>query len=130
VLVAAALCRRSGRILLTRRRPDQPMPGLWELPGGKVEEGEAPVDALQREMGEELGVNVRVGRPYDVVHHRYERFDLLMIVYRCRLLGTPRPLQVAASRWVEPRRLPGYKCLPADGALLRRLSRLRGASRT
>jgi 8-oxo-dGTP diphosphatase len=119
----AALCRRAGRILLTRRRSDQVMPRCWELPGGKVEPGEAPDAALRRELREELGVESRVGRAWDVVFYRYPTFDLLMIVYRCRILGEPRALEVADVRWVEPRRLGGYKCLPADEELQRRLSR-------
>ena len=121
-LVVAGLCRRAGRILLTRRRADQPMPLLWELPGGKIEEGEDPRDALRREIGEELGVRARVGRPADVIFFRYRDFDLLMMVFACRVFGEPRPLEVAAVRWVEPGRLAEYKCLPADRALLRRLA--------
>ena len=69
-LVVAALCRDdAGRILVTQRRADQPMPLKWEFPGGKVEPGEAPVDALAREMREELGCDARVGRIDDVVFH-------------------------------------------------------------
>ena len=124
-LVAAALCRRGGLVLLSRRRADQPLPLLWELPGGKVEPGEAPEEALRREMDEELGVAVRVGRPIDVVFHRYRAFDLILVVYRCRLRGEPRPRAVADVRWVEPARLAEYKCPPADAVLWRRLSRRR-----
>jgi len=121
-LVVAGLCRRAGRILLTRRRADQPMPLLWELPGGKIEAGEAPREALRREIAEELGVRARVGRPVDVIFHPYRDFDLMMMVFSCRVFGEPRPLQVAAVRWVEPAGLAGYKCLPADRALMRRLA--------
>jgi 8-oxo-dGTP diphosphatase len=123
-LVVAALVRDgSGRILLSRRREDQPMPLLWEFPGGKVEEGEAPTDALAREIEEELGCRAEVGRVDDVVFHRYPEFDLYMLVYRCRLIGEPRPVEVAELAWVAPADLENYEVLPADIPLCKRLSR-------
>lgn len=123
-LVVAALCRDGeDRVLLTQRRADQPMPLLWELPGGKVEPGEAPVDALARELAEELGCGARVGRIDDVVFHAYADFDLYMLVYACALVGTPRPLEVAQLAWVPPAELLRYPVLPADVALVERLAR-------
>jgi 8-oxo-dGTP diphosphatase len=122
-LVVAALCTDAeGRILLTQRRHDQPMPLLWEFPGGKVEPGEAPVDALAREIREELGCDARVGRIDDVVFHAYADFDLYMLVYTCALVGEPRPVEVAQLRWVPPVELTSYEVLPADVALVRRLA--------
>jgi 8-oxo-dGTP diphosphatase len=123
-LVVAALVRAGdGRVLLTQRRADQPMPLLWELPGGKVEPGEAPVDALAREIREELGCAARVGRIDEVVFHAYAEFDLYMLVYRCELLGEPRAVEVAQLAWVPPAELPSYPVLPADVTLVERLAR-------
>jgi 8-oxo-dGTP diphosphatase len=122
-LVVAALVRRDGRVLMSRRRADQPMPLLWEFPGGKIEAGEAPEAALAREVREELGCELRVGRIHEVVFHAYADFDLYMLVYRCEIAsGTPAAVQVAEVAWVEAARLPELELLPADYPLARALA--------
>jgi 8-oxo-dGTP diphosphatase len=122
-LVVAALVREEGRILMSRRRPDQAMPNLWEFPGGKVEPGEHPEAALVRELREELGCSVAIDRVEEVVFHAYPDFDLYMLVYASRITGgRPRAIQVAAIEWVEPARLPSLDLLPADYPLARKLA--------
>jgi 8-oxo-dGTP diphosphatase len=122
-LVVAALVRDGARVLVSRRRADQPMPLLWEFPGGKVEPGEDPVVALAREVREELGCAVRVGRIHEVVFHAYDAFDLVMLVYACEIVeGAPRAVQVAEVAWVEAARLPELELLPADYPLARALA--------
>jgi 8-oxo-dGTP diphosphatase len=123
VLVVAALVRDQGRILMSRRRADQSFPLCWEFPGGKVDPGEAPEQALVREIREELGCQVQVGRIFDVVFHPYDDFDLLMLVYQCALVGgVPAPVQVAAVEWFDPRDIPALSLPPADHPLARRLA--------
>ena len=114
-LVVAALVRDRTRVLVSRRRADQAMPLLWEFPGGKIEPGEAPEAALAREVREELGCEIRVGRIFEVVFHAYADFDLYMLVYACEITaGTPEPREVAEVAWVEAARLPELDLLPAD----------------
>jgi 8-oxo-dGTP diphosphatase len=123
VLVVAALIERDGRVLMSRRRADQSLPLCWEFPGGKIEPGESPEQALAREIQEELGCDVQVGTIYDVVFYAYEAFDLYMLVYRCDVIaGTPHARQVDALDWVEKARIPSLKLPPADVPLAARLA--------
>jgi 8-oxo-dGTP diphosphatase len=96
----------------------------WEFPGGKVEPGEAPTDAIERELLEEIGARVEVGRIWDVLFHPYPAFDLVMLVYACRLLPgeVARVVEVADLAWVAMTELPGaWDILPADRPLVDRL---------
>jgi 8-oxo-dGTP diphosphatase len=121
-LVVAGLVVRDGLVLITQRRADQALPLQWEFPGGKVEAGEAPTAALVRELREEVGAAVEVGRIWDVLFHAYDAFDLVMLVYPCRLVhGEPSPVEVADLAWVPPRELPRWDILPADRPLVERL---------
>ncbi|MBI3071849.1 MAG: (deoxy)nucleoside triphosphate pyrophosphohydrolase [Deltaproteobacteria bacterium] len=118
-IVVAALVEQDGKVLVTRRRTDGAMGGLWEFPGGKVEPGENPRAALVREIREELGVEIGVGKPVDVVHHIYEAFELLMIVFECVITrGEVSPLEVAEARFVPRRELTALEFLPADVGLV------------
>ncbi|MBA3459646.1 MAG: (deoxy)nucleoside triphosphate pyrophosphohydrolase [Deltaproteobacteria bacterium] len=125
LVVAGLIVGDDRRVLITQRRADQAMPLQWEFPGGKVEPGEAPTAALVRELTEELGITVHVGRIWDVLFHAYPAFDLVMLVYVCRLApGSPPPrtVEVADLAWVETSALPGaWDILPADRPLIDRL---------
>lgn len=108
---------------MSRRRPDQAMPNLWEFPGGKVEPGEHPEAALRREVREELGCDVEIDRIHEVVFHAYAEFDLYMLVYAARIAaGEPRPIEVAEVAWVDARALAELDLLPADYPLARKLA--------
>lgn len=121
-LVVAGLMTRGELVLITQRRADQALPLQWEFPGGKVEPGESPVDALARELREEIGVTVEVGRIWDVLFHAYPAFDLVMLVYACKVgENEPRAVEVADVQWVERARLPEWDILPADKPLVERL---------
>jgi len=123
LVVAGLIVGSDRRILITQRRADQALPLQWEFPGGKVEPGEAPVAALERELREEIGVAATVGRIWDVLFYAYPAFDLVMLVYACRLAPgeVPRALEVADLAWVAPGDLPRWDILPADRPLVSRL---------
>jgi mutator protein MutT len=129
LVVAGLVVRDDGRVLISQRRADQALPLQWEFPGGKVEAGESPTAALARELEEELGITVEVGRIWDVVFHAYDAFDLVMLVYRCRLVGDtqPRAVEVADFAWSAPAELSAWDILQADRPLVERLVR-EGAS--
>jgi 8-oxo-dGTP diphosphatase len=122
LVVAGLIIGDDQRILITQRRADQALGLLWEFPGGKVEPGEAPVAALIRELREEIGVTVAVGRIWDVLFHAYPAFDLVMLVYACRIVdGAPRAVEVADLAWVGAPDLARWDILPADQPLVERL---------
>jgi 8-oxo-dGTP diphosphatase len=127
LVVACALIDADGRILLAQRPPGRSMAGLWEFPGGKLEPGERPEQALIRELAEELGITVAEPclAPLTFASHAYADFHLLMPLYVCR-----RWDGIAASRegqnlaWVRPDKLREYPMPPADAPLIPHLMAL------
>ena len=122
VLVAAcALVDADKRVLLARRPPGKALAGMWEFPGGKVEPGERPEDAVIREMHEELGVIIRHPclAPFAFASHAYADFHLLMPLWVCRRWeGTPVPREGQELAWVRPIRMNDYEMPPADKPLV------------
>ncbi len=125
VLVAAcALVDPDGRVLISKRPPGRSMAGLWEFPGGKVEKGESPEQAVIRELREELGIDVTEAclAPLSFASHAFETFHLLMPLYVCRRWnGLVRPLEGQELAWVKPGKLSGYDMPPADVPLIAHL---------
>ena len=122
VLVSAvALIDVDGRVLLGQRPEGKSMAGLWEFPGGKVEEGETPEAALIRELHEELGINTWESclAPLTFASHSYENFHLLMPLFACRKWdGIPQSKENQALKWVQARDLNKYPMPAADISLI------------
>src|SRR5512135_1873409 len=128
VLVAAcALVDADCRVLMAQRPAGKTMMGLWDFPGGKVEDGEIPEQSLIRELKEELGIVVNEAclAPLTFASHAYSDFHLLMPLYVCRRWEG----QVAATEgqkltWVKPNRLRDYEMPQADVPLISHLMAL------
>ena len=122
VLVSAvALIDVDGRILLGQRPEGKSMAGLWEFPGGKVDEGETPEAALIRELQEELGIDTWASclAPLTFASHTYEYFHLLMPLFACRKWeGIPQSRENQALKWVKARDLSRYPMPAADIPLI------------
>jgi 8-oxo-dGTP diphosphatase len=126
-VVAAALADSDGRVLLQRRAPGRAMAGLWEFPGGKVEEGERPEAALARELAEELGIVVEEAAlvPACFASAPLGERHMILLLYICRSWrGDPRPLDAAALRWTRPGEMIADEMPPADGPLIALLEAL------
>ena len=124
ILVVAAIIRRDETILLTRRPPDAHLPNLWEFPGGKVEPGESLIEALRRELLEELGVLAEVRDEYYATIHHYPTKTIDLHFFNCTIIdGEPRAIEVAEFRWVKFADLRAYEFPKADLELVERLAR-------
>ena len=122
VLVSAvALIDADGRVLLAQRPEGKSMAGLWEFPGGNVEQGETPEAALIRELHEELGIGTLASclAPLTFASHAYADFHLLMPLFACRKWeGTPQSREGQALKWVRPSDLRNYPMPAADIPLI------------
>jgi 8-oxo-dGTP diphosphatase len=120
LVVACALVDEDNRVLIAKRPGDKHMGGLWEFPGGKVEENETPEEAIIRELAEELGIDVTQSclAPLTFASHDYDKFHLLMPLYICRQWnGEIEAKEGQELTWVRANRLSGYEMPPADEPL-------------
>ncbi|WP_420548668.1 8-oxo-dGTP diphosphatase MutT [Curvivirga sp.] len=121
LVVAVAMVDPDGRVLIAKRPEGKSMAGLWEFPGGKVDEGETPEAALIRELQEELGIDTRESclAPVTFASHEYDDFHLLMPLYVCRMWeGEPQSKEGQELAWVRPVKLRDYPMPPADIPLI------------
>jgi A/G-specific adenine glycosylase len=107
--IAVGVIWKRGRILIARRAETQMLGGLWEFPGGKQKKGETLEQTAVREIEEETGLTVRVGRPYATVKHAYSHFKITMTAFRCDWVsGRARPKASVELKWVAPAALSDY----------------------
>lgn len=120
--VAAGLVFHHGKLLITQRRPDAHLGGLWEFPGGKREPGETFATCLRRELQEELGIDVAVGELLEEIAHDYPDKSVHLQFLKCALVsGEPQPIGCHALAWVTREQLADYEFPAADARLLERL---------
>lgn len=120
--VAAAVIERDGRILLARRRPDGPHPLKWEFPGGKVEPGETPEQALRRELREELDIVATIGPELARYEYAYPGQSAIELIFYSVIAvdGEPRNRSFASICWEAPGAIADYDFLEGDREFIRR----------
>lgn len=122
--VVAAVIMKEGKVFATQRGYGEFKDG-WEFPGGKVEAGESPEEALRREIREELEVEVNVGDLIDTIEYDYPAFHLSMKCYACTIAGgSPHLLEHEAARWLSADQLDSVAWLPADITLISKIAGL------
>jgi 8-oxo-dGTP diphosphatase len=127
VLVSAGVVIEYGKVLLSERKKGDHLEGKWEFPGGHVEPGEDPRDALARELREELGIECTVHNIVELTFHRYPHKTLLLMFFLAkRKPGSPDPqcLDVAAWEWVDAEALMKKAMPEADAAIVAKVHSL------
>jgi len=121
VQVVAAIIEREGKILIGRRKPEQSHPLKWEFPGGKVEKGESPEQAVARELEEELGIRGASGPEITRYPYTYPGRDPISLIFFriTRFTGEPENLIFHEIRWEAPKDLPGFDFVEGDVEFLR-----------
>jgi mutator protein MutT len=126
IVVSAAVVRRDGRYLVTRRQRGVHLEGLWEFPGGKCEAGESIAACLRRELREELGTDAVVGEELLAVTHHYRERSIELHFLACELTQEPAPLLGQEMRWAARGELRSLQFPPADDELIALLERDEG----
>jgi A/G-specific adenine glycosylase len=107
--IAVGVIRKDNRVLITQRKPEGLLGGLWEFPGGKVTEGETAEGACVREIREEVSLNVEIAGYLTTVRHAYSHFKIMMDVFECKYISGKVKLDGPADhRWVTVRQLKRY----------------------
>jgi 8-oxo-dGTP diphosphatase len=117
--VVCAIIESDRKILLGKRSAPRQHAGFWELPGGKIDPGETPQNALSREIMEELGVTIEVGKQLSVVVHEYNTHTVRLIPFVCGISGgTIKPLEYQEIAWIDPSLKTEFPLLPPDYGIL------------
>lgn len=115
VRVTAAIIVDSGKVFIAKRKPPGKMPGMWEFPGGKIEDGETPEQCLKRELREELGVEVAIGGCLGTNVHQYDFYEIELVAFKAVITAGEIGLtEHSAMAWVKAEDLDHYPFAPAD----------------
>lgn len=118
-VAVGVIFKTSGEILIALRPDDRPLGGYWEFPGGKVEAGEETLDALKRELYEELGIHVEQASPLLKQQHRYTKHEVLLDVWQVeRFSGEAKGREGQRIKWVQASDLRDYKFPDANSVIL------------
>jgi 8-oxo-dGTP diphosphatase len=123
IVVTAAIIRRDGWYLVTRRPPGAHLAGAWEFPGGKCDDGESLAGCMARELDEELGIKVTVGAEVFAITHDYPDRRIELHFFECQTADDPVPQLGQEMRWVAKEDLADLDFPPADAELIRMLRR-------
>ena len=122
-VVVGILINNQSEVLITQRRHGTHLAGLWEFPGGKLESGESRIQALSRELHEELGVEVKQAEPLIQIRHHYPERDVLLDVWKVtQYLREPYGREQQPLQWVLPKTLHSFNLPPADKPIVKALS--------
>ncbi|WP_342470506.1 8-oxo-dGTP diphosphatase MutT [Ureibacillus sp. FSL K6-3587] len=114
-VVGAVIMNEKDEVLCALRSPDMLLPNLWEFPGGKIEEGEAPEETLVREIKEELGCTIQVQEKIEEVHHEYPSVIVNLLTYKAEIInGEPKAKEHAELKWAPLQELHTLEWAPAD----------------
>jgi 8-oxo-dGTP diphosphatase len=123
VEVTAAILVKGDRVLIAQRPPGDRLAGLWEFPGGKLEDGETLQACLARELQEEFGIAVTVGEALGESVYHYPHLSVRLLAFRTSIVdGTIRPMAHAAVKWVKVSELADHAFAPADRPFVARLA--------
>jgi 8-oxo-dGTP diphosphatase len=117
--VVAAVVLRNGAVLLCQRQDGPHLPLLWEFPGGKIDPGETPQQALARELREELAVGSTIGEQIAEVEHHYPEKSVRIQFFKAAISGEPRAVIHRALRWIERGALADYEVPPANRTVVK-----------
>jgi len=125
IRVTAAIIEQDGKILLAKRKKEDPLKGKWEFPGGKIETNESPEACLKRELQEELGIDAVVGEFFCSSKYQYEHIAIELLVFRIEsFAGEIKPNEHADLAWVAPVELNNYELPAADRPIVDELIKL------
>lgn len=122
IIGVAVIWNDQGKILIDRRPQKGLLGGLWEFPGGKLEEGETLEDCVAREVREELAIEIEVGEKIMTLDHAYTHFKITLNVFRCKhIAGEPQTIECDEVRWVELNELDQFPFPKANGQIIEAL---------
>jgi len=122
IKVTAAIIEKDGKILIAKRRKNDPLKDKWEFPGGKIEPNETPEECLRRELREELGVDTRIGEFICSSKYEYSHISIELLAYRVyHLTGEFKTYDHEEIKWVVPSDLSSYDFPEADAPIVDKL---------